>query len=498
MPHPTKTLGKQGTCQAGPRDRFAREAQVGALTERAAIPIFPVTCGFGTERGPPSQGWIPSRSASSADSWELSTSRPRGRIAEHCGAGARPAGVCGEPAEETLLSDRCPSERTLPTFWTSAVAVVLVGAVFIGSGAGQEDLRRDEVHFWPTSLKFGETFPPSLETLTDYGELNTPLAFAVFGWLDALTGGGVVAGRALNTLCALTILCMILLRDRRVTATSAFAAAGLVIYPYFLGASVHVYSDTIAALFALIGVMGFQQGRHGRAGLAFALGISTRQYVVAFPLACLGRVLLRREEREPWPIVAYLLSALSLVAWFVVFGGFAPRSALAREAPATADLWYVRPQHALYFLACLGLYFGVVEAVLFRRLISWRSVLKEQPVRFPLVALGLAALFVAFPPLGNVRYGIAEMGLLDVGARRLLPEPLRIPAFFALALVAGWRFHRMDLAGLLVCVHAVLMLKAHIAWDKYALPLLVVLWYLRGSPVENEADLRTSTRSRTD
>jgi hypothetical protein len=71
------------------------------------------------------------------------------------------------------------------------------------------------------------------------------------------------------------------------------------------------------------------------------------------------------------------------------------------------------------------------------------------------------------------------MGYLDVAARTLLTDPWRMVVFCSLAILACWRFRRWDLMSALVFVNAATLLKAHIAWDKYALPTLVALWYMR-------------------
>ena len=98
-------------------------------------------------------------------------------------------------------------------------------------------------------------------------------------------------------------------------------------------------------------------------------------------------------------------------------------------------------------------------------------------------------LFLAFPTLGNVDYPIPTMGFLDKAARSVLSDPLRVCVFYFLALVACVRFSRVDLDGVLVYVNALIMLKAHIGWDKYVLPLLVALWYLRARETRDASDI---------
>jgi peptidoglycan/LPS O-acetylase OafA/YrhL len=53
-------------------------------------------------------------------------------------------------------------------------------------------LKDDENHFWPNSQIFSHTWIPSLDSLSHYNELNTPLPFVVFGWLHKFTNNGLL------------------------------------------------------------------------------------------------------------------------------------------------------------------------------------------------------------------------------------------------------------------------------------------------------------------
>ena len=72
-------------------------------------------------------------------------------------------------------------------------------------------------------------------------------------------------------------------------------------------------------------------------------------------------------------------------------------------------------------------------------------------------------------------------------ARWLLPgpvgEPLRMVLFYALALLVLLRFlPRRDLGSWIVGLGCLMSMKSQIPWEKYFLPCLVPLWYLRSRP----------------
>jgi hypothetical protein len=373
------------------------------------------------------------------------------------------------------------SDRTRLQALRLAFLVTAVGfyaAVFFAADGLRFEPVRDEVHFWPTSLHFSHRALPDRAALQSYPDLITPLAFVLFGQIEFFFGAGIFGGRLLNLALSLCIVCAIGLPRSAGERGPMLAAAGLVLFPYFLGASVHLYTDIVAASFVLLGAIGFRAGRPLLSGLAFVLAISTRQYMVAFPVAFAALELLRSGSPRPTrSLLAQGLAAASLLGWLAFWGGWAPAPALERWAPSTASWSRLFPAHGLYFLACLGLYFVLPEALLFRRR-PWAG-LRGTAKRSLLIAGALAMLFVAFPPLQNVDYAIASMGYFDRAARLALPDPLRMTVFYAFALATCLRFASWGPGLALVLANALVMLKANVGWDKYVLPLLVVLWYMK-------------------
>lgn len=67
----------------------------------------------------------------------------------------------------------------------------------------------DEFYFWPSSLFFSEKPLPSIDDLSSYNELNTPLAFIIYGQLEYWFGQGIVAGRLLNLALSITMALII-------------------------------------------------------------------------------------------------------------------------------------------------------------------------------------------------------------------------------------------------------------------------------------------------
>jgi hypothetical protein len=196
--------------------------------------------------------------------------------------------------------------------------------------------------------------------------------------------------------------------------------------------------------------------------------------MVAFPLAAAGVGFARdptlRRLLNP-SVWGPALAVAVLGAWFLFFGGYGPVTAVEWQAIRTVQPSIVLPQNSLYLLACIGAFYVLPEMALLRR--PLRHALT--PGHAAVVAAGLGLVFALFPPLNNDG-PIPTMGFLDQAARLALSDPLRVLVFYVLALLAVLRFSAFSLESASVLIYALLMAKAHLAWDKYALPVLLVVW----------------------
>lgn len=349
--------------------------------------------------------------------------------------------------------------------------------LFVAADCLQFPIRKDERFFWPVVGQFAATFPPPIALLRNYDSPTTPLLFVVLGAVEHVTGGGIATARAICLACSFVIAMLVVWPRSDSWSRPALAMTGLAACPYFLGTSIHVYTDILASLFGLLGFVGYLNGRHIIAAVAFALAIATRQYMVALPLAILSSVALdaiRGRKVERLQAVTYSAAALTLALWVAFFGGLTP--ATSRQSHLSADAaghWHV--DHSLYLLSCIGAYFVLMEMVLFRKRFALMS-----PTRTLIIAAVTAFLFLAFPPVGNAPgAGVEAMGYLDKGLRILLPDIGRVAVLAVLAWVCIQRFANNPLPLALILIQALTLVRSHIAWDKYALPALVVLWYLR-------------------
>jgi hypothetical protein len=337
--------------------------------------------------------------------------------------------------------------------------------------------RGDEVHFWPTALSFSESWIPSRDQLRTYHELSTPLSFLIFGALEHLLHGGIAAGRLFNLGLSFGMTALIMTAHQDVRR-GALAATGLLIFPYYLAVSAHLYPDIVGAAFVLVALICHFDRRPFASAACWCLAIASRQYAVAFPLTVAAYELFRSEHRPShakWRWLAPLASAATIGGWMWLFGGPAPAGELAVQGIDANRLRHLDPTHAMYLLVCVGVYYVVPEVLLFRRQIRLKPDTTSGMYGVVLAAV-LATL--AFPPLGN-DWGTPTMGLFDRLMVSVLHPWPRMLVYAALAALTTMRFSEYSLASLLVAANAGILLISHTMWEKYALALLVCLWYLR-------------------
>lgn len=369
-----------------------------------------------------------------------------------------------------------PSARTQRICFFSAVTVVFF-ALLVAFNFLRFPIRADELHFWPTSVALFQNGFPTLPQLRSYNELSTPLPFLIFGGLEHIFHGGIVVGRAINLASSLAVL-LIIGAVGNFSLRALLCAAGLLLCPYFVLVGTHLYTDPLAILCSVAGVALYLRGWPWPSAICFIVGIACRQYVVPFPLAVFARELLVQIRLRRFAFgsvsIAPAIAAISLAGWYVFFGDFAPKIALHAQN-LTAGRFY--PEHGLYFLTCIGLYFVVLECILFR---SIAPMLVPGPSAIA-IAGAVTILFLVFPPSENINPPVATMGYFDIAARFVLPTPARLALFWALAILACLRLRLLSTGGLMLYANAGLLACAHLAWDKYALPMLAVLWLLKSA-----------------
>lgn len=381
-----------------------------------------------------------------------------------------------------MLSPKNLADRSLPIFLFSICIIYLI--LFFTLDKLQFTPIWDEPNFWQTSLTFSNSLTLPDTWLQDYKELNTPLPFIIFGFLEYLFKGGIFVGRLFNFIFSFLIAFLIGLPINKKRKKAFLSLCGLFLFPYYLWLSGHLYTDIIASFFVLVGIICYIRSQHLVSGISFVLAIASRQYMLVFPLAITAyelfnylkvKLKINQNSGQYKPQIIRILTPLiatsSIFGWFLLFKGIAPQGAIAeRSVPQVQlSLWSVELNSSLYFIACIGLYFVIPELILFRPKLNFPSLFTRKNI---ILASVLLLLFIVFPPL-------KAHGILIKIAKLLPNDLLKLILFYFLAFLTCLRFsNRLNLAFWILLVNSALMVKAF-PWDKYALPLLIVFWYLK-------------------
>ena len=401
-------------------------------------------------------------------------------------------------AEKARLGCGICSRIKNPHLYFWLILVLYYSALYFCAKNLAFPICRDELHFWPTSVKFSHTYLPSLDLLKNYGELNTPIPFMIFGLIEKIWAAGIVYGRLFNFLTSIAIAFIIGFPGFSKNPKKSMTALIIILVsPYFIGLSTHLYTDLIAVFFALCGCLLHEKNFFKSSILCFILAVSSRQYMVAFPCAlALFEFWHNSTHKIRW--IAPVIACFSLICWIIFWGGPGPQAEILRQAIVTSRIFCLIPENCIYFLACLGVYYCIPEIIL-RRLFNLfifsagvrteihlqksgivstthnlRTVIVHKEI---LAGLMLAVLFYIYPPLQNHNFPIPTMGFMDKTLHLLNCSSIRMILLYLFALTATIRFLKVDRNFFLVWVNVLMMLKAHVAWDKYVIPLVIILCF---------------------
>ena len=352
-------------------------------------------------------------------------------------------------------------------------------------------LKEDEIHYWTTVERFSTALIPSLEQLRHYPELSTPLPFVIFGQLEFLTGRGLILGRYLNFVLSLVMLSTIVYLAKNSLRFPVLLIAPLLVNPYLILTSNYLYTEMLATFFAFFGVLTYLQKKPFSSAVLFVLSISCRQYMLAFPVAIFVYEFNRQLQENTSgnlldmaisllcnrKLILMFIASMSIVFWIFLFDGLTPSPPRSRQTRFSSGI-SIPVSNALFFLTSTAIYFVVPEFILFYRRVRDQIVPRFRSYYLYVSVAGLCALLMVFPFSENMGY-TERLGAFDWFLQLLdFPDSLRIFIFCCLAVFTLIRFYGVNFASIMLAVNTLLMVKAAATWEKYVLPLVIILFLL--------------------
>jgi hypothetical protein len=379
--------------------------------------------------------------------------------------------------------------------FTSIFIFILFVVVFFLKDRFTGPLYQDENHYLPAAVTFSEEPIPSLDLLRSYNELNTPIPFILGGWVVKLFGEDIQYLRLLTYGVSFLLLMTFIWSAPDRSKRFFLCLAGLLLFPNYYLCSAYYYTDIFAMATALAGTALYIKGKHIWSVVFFIAAVACRQYMLAFPAAVVCYelwILLRKSQgiqqlvtyaltKRVW--IWYVIAVLSIVPWVILWNGPAPASVMADQHYDSDKIVHYNFGFVLYSCAVLAVYY-VIPEVLFTK--KWKYFL-DYPRKHTVFFLGGIAVIVAiiflFPakqaynPYFTWPYlGYVDQLLMTIGISGILKQCV----FGILMLITLMRFFspNLNFASFVVLFNLLLLGKAQLSWDKYSLPMIMVLWFL--------------------
>lgn len=368
--------------------------------------------------------------------------------------------------------------------------VVLVESVAVIAFGIDRPAWNDEGHFHRTVEYFGQGI--SLDTLKHYEEMSTPLPFIVYAWWGRLAGFELAQLRILTLICSLITylvffhLLWILVNDPRAVFWSAL---WLVINPYMIGLSIFIYTDMMTIMFVVLALLARVRKQALLFGLAMALGILSRQYVVFLTLACLTwdgfQWLLERKREALKMLAADLLSLVPYGLLILLWGGAGPDNSL-RGAYLTEGVSF-HPTHLTLYLCLLFVFHVPLIAA------RWREIYLRPRVVIISLILSFAYYLVPVTAVKTLLFPEnAAVGLFHRFLRMALANESLVNAAFQLCLLMALpvllyfiedTYRRLSrrlidlplLLDLALFSFLIIMPWSYFVWEKYVLLLVPIV-----------------------
>ncbi|MDF1544920.1 MAG: glycosyltransferase family 39 protein [bacterium] len=382
-----------------------------------------------------------------------------------------------------------------------AIAVLFELSVGLVGEIKNRPVWGDESHFYETSADFAEAI--TLEKLTHYHEMSTPLPFVVYGVWGRLFGSDLFTMRLLSILIALLTYLLFhrILYELTSSKLALLGALFLMVHPYMVGLSIFVFTDMMAILLMLVAVWAVLHNRIYLYAIAVCLAILCRQYAV-FILPAVwfyyyGRAAGIEKRGIAGISVASLVSIVPFALLVILWGGLSPDNEWRQLY--LSDGLTLTPNVLSLYVALLFIYLFPYYWFSFREFIASRMIL----VLSLFLSLGYF-IYPVEPSQFSVAIGVHTVGLLHRGLQALFGSDTIVQSLFYLFTLMGLpvlltigksaiadlcdrKGRARLLFDLLILAYFLVMPFSYLGWEKYFMLILPIV-ILRLSMMMGESE----------
>ena len=361
----------------------------------------------------------------------------------------------------------------------------------------------DERLFIPVIQSIGENYVPSLEQIKNLKSPLGPVFFIIYGFVGKVLGFSLIGLRLFNIALSF-IVCLLVYRLLRDNVKYPLALTLLfVANPYFLIMTAPlIYTDILATLFVLTALYFLKKDRRILVGVMFGLAICTRQLMIIFPFA-LGLVDLWYCYKKEKPALLVLFDLIPIVM-------FMPLIMLWQgiNSPFISKNTEHVNNASTFGFSISSLNYALIMILIFSLPIIWRKLSFRKIIDHAIFVAPTLLLLVLGMPMRLNKNLPASSGMPDTaGALDLIfvfIEPVStyviIPLLLFFALInlkeivtlPKRDFHSLYAITLLICFVLLFALNS-VAWDKYFIPLIPIIFLASANTLRENSSSKEFT-----
>lgn len=314
--------------------------------------------------------------------------------------------------------------------YSQILAIVsFITLILLGFFSIKLPFRGDEKHIVETIRLFANNF--HFETIKDYPEVTPPFFYIFYAIWAKIFGQSIESLRIITMILAFITWQLIFHLNRLFIKNELYAfliAILIIINPYFLGASIFVFTDMLTIMLCVAAVISFLKNKLFLFTIFSMLAILCRQYAIVIPIGVIVYNVfnyLVHKSKNTNMVIGSLVSFIPLLIVFIFWGGISPASGINKWIIPNSDFYnfdYINAYitfSAVYLFPLILLFYKKIKVSPLSMLIT--SVIAFILSRFPIKASAATLEFTEYKSVGFVHQFLIQIfGFESYGLKIIL------------------------------------------------------------------------------